>query len=69
MGGQSVGYGSAWHLVLMDVEAAELLVLLSPGDENGVRRKLALRSANHGCDDRGGDAPPIWKPYKHGKLE
>jgi len=43
----------------MDVEAAKLLVLPSPGDGKGVRRKLALRSVNHGCGDRGGDAPPM----------
>ena len=39
----------------MDVEAAKLLVLPSPGDGKGVRRKLALRSVNHGCGDRGGE--------------
>jgi hypothetical protein len=54
MGGQSVGSGSAGHLVLVDVEAAELLVLPSPGDGEGARRKLAERSANHGCGDLGG---------------
>jgi len=62
MGGQSVGSGSAGHLVLVDVEAAELLVLPSPGDGEGARRKFAERSANHGCGDLGGDAPPIRNP-------
>jgi len=62
MGGQSVGSGSAGHLVLVDVEATELLLLPSPGDGDGARRKLAERSANHGCGDLGGDAPPIRNP-------
>lgn len=54
MGGQTVGSGSGGNLVLVDVEAAELLVLPSPGDGEGARCKLAERSANHGCGDLGG---------------
>ena len=45
--------GARWHLVLVDVEAAELLVLPSPGDGEGAGRKLPERSANHGCGDLG----------------
>jgi hypothetical protein len=44
-------WGSRGHLVLVDVEAAELLVLPSPGDGEGAGRKLPERSANHGCGD------------------
>jgi hypothetical protein len=42
------------HLVLVDVEAAELLVLPSPGDGDGARGQLPERSSNHGCGDVGG---------------
>ena len=45
--------GARGHLVLVDVEAAELLVLPSPGDGEGAGRKLPERSANHGCGDLG----------------
>lgn len=42
------------HLVLVDVEAAELLVLPFPGDGEGARGQLPERSANHGCGGVGG---------------
>jgi hypothetical protein len=59
--------GRARHLVLVDVEAAKLLMLPSPGDGEGAGRKLPERSANHGCGDLGGLAPPIRKPYRRGR--
>ncbi|PWS23002.1 hypothetical protein DKP78_15440, partial [Enterococcus faecium] len=41
-------------LVLVDVEAAELLVLGFRGDGEGARGELPERSANHGCGGVGG---------------
>jgi hypothetical protein len=48
---RDLGRGHMAHLVLVDVEAAELLVLPSPGDGDGARGQLPERSANHGCGE------------------
>jgi hypothetical protein len=37
------------HIVLVDVEAAELLVVPFAADGGGMGRQLPKRSMNHGC--------------------
>jgi hypothetical protein len=48
---RDLGRGQEAHLVLVDVQAAELLVLPSPGDGDDARGQLPERSSNHGCGD------------------